>query len=52
MLPVFRMETDKIDMFLIHSPSSGKVVETYKALLDLKAKGHIRFVQTIEDDFY
>jgi methylglyoxal/glyoxal reductase len=39
-----KMKTDSIDMFLIHSTIGGKVVETYKALLDLKAKGHIRSV--------
>lgn len=39
-----KMKTDSLDMFLIHSPSGGKIVETYKALLDLKAKGQIRSV--------
>jgi len=33
-----------VDLFLVHSPYGGKNVETYRALLDLKAKGLIRSV--------
>lgn len=33
-----------VDLFLIHSPYGGLNVETYRALLDLKAKGVIRSV--------
>lgn len=39
-----KMRADSVDMVLIHSPSGGKNIETYKALLDLKAKGKIRSV--------
>lgn len=33
-----------IDLYLIHSPSSGQIVETYKAMLELKDQGLIRSV--------
>lgn len=39
-----KLEIDCIDLCLIHSPGDGKNVETYKALLDQKAKGHVRSV--------
>lgn len=39
-----KLETGHVDLCLIHSPLEGKNVETYKALLDLKAKGLIRSV--------
>lgn len=39
-----KLETSYIDLYLIHSPGGGKNIETYQALLDLKAKGLIRSV--------
>ena len=40
----FRLDLGYVDLFLIHAPTTdGKVVETYKALLDLKQKGLIRY---------
>lgn len=39
-----RLQMDYVDLFLIHSPYGGYNVETYQALLDLKAKGFIRSV--------
>ncbi|XP_033728635.1 glyoxal reductase-like isoform X2 [Pecten maximus] len=33
-----------VDLYLIHSPSSGKCVETYKAMLELKQEGLVRSV--------
>lgn len=41
-----RMQTDYIDLFLIHDPLSGKTkrLETYKALLEAKTAGKIRSV--------
>jgi diketogulonate reductase-like aldo/keto reductase len=37
-----KLETNYVDLFLIHSPNGQKNVETYKALLDLKSKGLIK----------
>jgi len=39
-----KLDTSYIDLYLIHSPGGGKNIETYRALLDLKAKGLIRSV--------
>lgn len=39
-----RLQTNYVDLFLIHSPYGGQNVDTYQALLDLKAKGVIRSV--------
>lgn len=39
-----KLDTPYIDLYLIHSPGGGKNIETYQALLDLKAKGLIRSV--------
>ncbi|XP_060067003.1 glyoxal reductase-like [Ylistrum balloti] len=33
-----------VDLYLIHSPSTGKCVETYKAMLELKQEGLVRSV--------
>jgi len=39
-----KLDLAYVDLFLIHSPFGAKNVETYRALLDLKAKGLIRSV--------
>ncbi|KAK3082668.1 hypothetical protein FSP39_002245 [Pinctada imbricata] len=39
-----KLDLGYIDLYLIHSPSAGKNVETYKTLLDFKSKGLIRSV--------
>lgn len=39
-----RLQMSYVDLFLIHSPYGGLNVDTYQALLDLKAKGIIRSV--------
>jgi diketogulonate reductase-like aldo/keto reductase len=39
-----KMATPYIDLYLIHAPRGRKNVETFRALLDLKAKGLIRSV--------
>ncbi|XP_052103383.1 uncharacterized oxidoreductase YtbE-like [Mytilus californianus] len=38
------LDLQYVDLYLIHSPSSGQVVETYKAMLELKQKGLVRSV--------
>lgn len=39
-----KLDLKYVDLYLIHAPSSGKVVETYKAMLELKEQGLIRSV--------
>ncbi|CAD5111268.1 DgyrCDS591 [Dimorphilus gyrociliatus] len=39
-----REGTDYIDLYLIHSPYGGKVLETYDTLLEFKSQGKIRSV--------
>lgn len=39
-----RLGVDYVDLYLIHSPIGGRIVESYDCLLDLKAKGLIRSV--------
>ncbi|VDI25785.1 Hypothetical predicted protein [Mytilus galloprovincialis] len=38
------LDLQYVDLYLIHSPSSGQVVETYKAMLELKQEGLVRSV--------
>lgn len=44
-----RLNSEYIDLHLIHSPHGGKLVQTYDALLDLKKEGLIRYVFTVEN---
>jgi len=44
---VCRLDTGYVDLYLIHSPHGGDIVRTYDAVLELKAKGLIRFVLQI-----
>lgn len=37
-----RLKLEYVDLFLIHSPKGGSVVETYTALLEVKKTGKIR----------
>ena len=39
-----RLGTGYIDLYVIHSPMGGKNVETYKAILELKEEGLIRYL--------
>lgn len=38
----YRLDTGYIDMFLIHSPTPGENVNSYKAMLKLKEEGLVR----------
>ncbi|XP_063438763.1 glyoxal reductase-like [Mytilus trossulus] len=39
-----KLDVPCIDLYLVHSPKSGKIIETYKAMLELKEQGLIRSV--------
>ena len=39
---IFRLDTSYVDLYLIHSPLGGKLVQTFKAMCDLKNEGLIR----------
>ncbi|XP_076080467.1 glyoxal reductase-like isoform X1 [Mytilus galloprovincialis] len=39
-----KLDVPYIDLYLVHSPKSGKIIETYKAMLELKEQGLIRSV--------
>ena len=38
----FRLDTGYIDLYLIHSPSPGGNVDSYKAMLKLQEEGVLR----------
>ena len=38
----YRLDTGYIDLFLIHSPTPGENIESYKAMLKLKEEGVLR----------
>ena len=37
-----RLDTGYVDLYLIHSPTAGKNIDSYKAMLELKSQGLIR----------
>ncbi len=39
-----KLGVDFVDLFLIHNPSGGDCIETWKAMLEVKAKGQARAV--------
>jgi len=39
-----KLDTGYIDLFLIHSPTPGENVESYKAMLKLKEDGVLRYM--------
>ncbi|KAI6660249.1 Prostaglandin F synthase-like [Oopsacas minuta] len=39
-----KLDLGYIDMYLIHSPNCGKIVDTWRALIELKAKGLVRSI--------
>jgi aryl-alcohol dehydrogenase-like predicted oxidoreductase len=43
-----RLDTGYVDLFLIHTPSPGRIVETYDGLLKMKEEGLIRLVNSLE----
>ena len=39
---VSRLDIDYVDLYLMHGPQFGQVVETYRAMHELKKSGYIR----------
>ncbi|CAC5375768.1 unnamed protein product [Mytilus coruscus] len=39
---MYELDVTYIDLYLVHSSKSGKIIETYKAMLELKEQGLIR----------
>lgn len=39
-----KMQLEYFDMYCIHTPSNGKIIETYRALMELKDKGLIKSI--------
>ena len=37
-----RLDTGYVDLYLIHSPTAGKNIDSYKAMLELKSQGLIK----------
>jgi len=44
---VCRLDTDYVDLYLIHNPAGGNILRTYDTLFELKAQGLVRFVKWI-----
>lgn len=38
-----RLDSNYVDLYLIHSPSSGKNIDSFKAMVELKKQGLIRY---------
>jgi len=38
----FRLDIGYVDLYLIHTPTPGKNIDSYKALLKLKEEGVLR----------
>lgn len=38
------LQVDHIDLYLIHSPSNGKILETWSAFQELQKQGHVRSI--------
>ena len=41
-LIIYRLGLSYVDLYLIHSPSPGKNVDSYRAMMKLKEQGLIR----------
>ena len=42
------LDMNYVDLFLIHSPVGGKIVETWRAVIELMEQGRTRFVAFID----
>ena len=44
---LYSLQSDYVDMYLLHAPQGGHCAEAYRALLDAKKQGKIRYVKSI-----